>query len=196
MLSPRSTEVIARIDGASRGNPGPAAYGVVIETVEGARLASLSKFLGRATNNVAEYQALLAALDYALEHNHRRLRVKCDSELLARQIEGSYKVKSLDLKPLHDRARQMLSQFEAFSIAHVPREQNREADGLANRALDSAAGGTGLGPTPAVRQLEPTGRWQASATYHQGTLQLDRKLPLAEGESVELEVRRRKTPER
>ncbi len=133
-----SGDLIAHIDGASRGNPGPAAYAVLMETADGDRLTCFSKYLGRATNNVAEYQALLAALDYALEHHYPRLRVLTDSELMARQVEGSYKVKSTDLKPLHEQARRMIVKLEAFSIRNVPREENREADRLANEALDAA----------------------------------------------------------
>lgn len=138
-MPPSSGDLVAHVDGASRGNPGPAAYAVVLAS-NGAQVASLSKFLGRTTNNFAEYQGLLAALAYALEQGHRRLRVFTDSELMARQINGVYKVKHPDLKPLYDEARRRISQLEAFSIAHVPREQNRDADRLANRALDEARG--------------------------------------------------------
>ena len=101
----KSPEVIAHIDGASRGNPGPAAYGVVMESADGSRLAGFSGYLGKATNNVAEYQALLAALEYALSNHYLRVHVQTDSELLARQIEGVYKVKSPGLKPLQEQAR-------------------------------------------------------------------------------------------
>jgi ribonuclease HI len=132
-----SPEIVAHVDGGSRGNPGPAAYGVVVEAADGAPLAALSKFLGRATNNVAEYQGLLAALEYALQHHHPRLRVLTDSELMARQLEGRYKVKSPDLKPLFERARGMILRLEHFTIRHVPREQNAEADRLVNQALDA-----------------------------------------------------------
>ncbi len=137
-----SPEIVAHVDGGSRGNPGPAAYGVVIEGAGGAPVAKLSKFLGRATNNVAEYQGLLAALEYALEYHHPRLRVLTDSELMARQLEGRYKVKSRDLKPLFERARGMILRLEHFSIRHVPREKNAEADRLVNQALDAAEGKT------------------------------------------------------
>jgi probable phosphoglycerate mutase len=135
---PTSPEVIAHIDGASRGNPGPAAFGVVLETDEGARVATLSKTIGHTTNNVAEYHGLLAVLEYALEHKVARLKVLSDSELMARQIQGSYKVKSPDLKPLFERARSAIARLESFSIEHVRREHNREADKLANLALDGA----------------------------------------------------------
>ena len=184
------SEIVAHIDGGSRGNPGPAAYGVLVEDGNGAPLATLSKFLGHATNNVAEYEALLAALGYALENHHRRLRVLTDSELLARQIEGRYKVKSPDLKPLFDRARQMIQRLERFTIRHIPREQNAEADRLANQALDAAAGG---GAGPARPPAKPTpAALRASATYEKGTLKPHRQLALLEGEEVDLEIHRRK----
>ncbi|HKS97626.1 MAG TPA: GxxExxY protein [Terriglobia bacterium] len=138
MPTPRDTlPVIAYIDGGARGNPGPAAYAVVILSEDGTRLRALSKRLGHATNNFAEYQALLAALEYALDHGHVRLKVVSDSELLVRQVQGRYKVKSPDLQPLHQQARRMISRFETFSIEHVRREQNREADRLVNEALDA-----------------------------------------------------------
>jgi ribonuclease HI len=132
-----ANEWIAQIDGASRGNPGPAAAAVVITTADGRPVASFAKFLGRSTNNFAEYQALLAALQYGIQHEQRRLRVRSDSELLVRQILGSYKVRSDGLRPLHQRALKLIRAFEAFSISHVPREHNREADRLASQALDS-----------------------------------------------------------
>ena len=135
---PSEHSIVAHVDGGSRGNPGPAAYGVSIENPDGTPLASLSKSIGRATNNVAEYQGLLAALEFALQNGHTRLRVLTDSELMARQIEGRYKVKSPDLKPLFEKARQMIQRLESFSIRHVPREQNCEADRLVNQALDAA----------------------------------------------------------
>jgi ribonuclease HI len=133
-----SPEIVVHVDGGSRGNPGPAAYGVTVEDANGAPIAELSKTLGSATNNVAEYRGLLAALEFALEHRHLRLRVLTDSELMARQIEGRYKVKSPDLKPLFERARMLIQQLEHFSIRHVPREQNAGADRLVNQALDAA----------------------------------------------------------
>ena len=131
-------DLVAHIDGGSRGNPGPAAFAAVIKTPDGETVDELTGFLGRTTNNVAEYQALLAALDYALAHRCRRLRVLADSELLVHQINGVYRVKNQGLKPLHERARQLISRIESFSIQHVYREQNREADRLANRTLDAA----------------------------------------------------------
>src|ERR1700719_2155422 len=130
----------ANIDGAARGNPGPAAYGVVIRRPDGARHESLGKYIGRTTNNVAEYYALIAALDYAAAHGIKRLRVQSDSQLIVNQIKGLYKVKHPDLRPLHERAKKMAAGLEAFAIQYVPREQNREADAAANAALDNTSG--------------------------------------------------------
>jgi ribonuclease HI len=129
---------VANIDGASRGNPGPASYAVVLRDPEGKIALELAKNIGRETNNVAEYFALLAALDYAATHNIAALRVRSDSELLVRQMQGRYKVKSADLKPLHERASKLSRQLRYFTIEHVRRELNRDADALANVALDSA----------------------------------------------------------
>ncbi|HKT46633.1 MAG TPA: reverse transcriptase-like protein [Candidatus Acidoferrales bacterium] len=128
------------IDGGSRGNPGPASYGVVIRDPNGQVVTKLKKYIGRTTNNVAEYYGLIAALDYAQSHAIRALRIESDSELLVNQMLGRYKVKSADLQPLFERARKMAQAFESFRIDHVYREQNREADQLANEALDETSG--------------------------------------------------------
>jgi ribonuclease HI len=197
----KSFEVIAHIDGASRGNPGPAAYAVVMESSDGSKLAGFSGYLGRATNNFAEYQALLAALEYALSHRYLQVHVQTDSELLARQIEGVYKVKNPGLKPLREQARQMIARLESFSIQHVPREQNREADQLANQALDAAergwkrdrAEGQGglvqdVSPGSASKVAKPL---RASATFHKGILEPHGQLSLFEGEVVNLEIYRK-----
>ncbi|HXN23685.1 MAG TPA: reverse transcriptase-like protein [Candidatus Dormibacteraeota bacterium] len=136
---PRSAAYTAEIDGAARGNPGPASYGVVIHAPGGAMVAELKKYIGRGTNNVAEYYALIAALDYAAAHGIRALRIRSDSELLVRQMQGRYKVKSPDLRPLFERARKLSQALPFFSIEHVRREQNSEADALANQALDNTS---------------------------------------------------------
>jgi ribonuclease HI len=130
----------ANIDGGSRGNPGPASYGVVIRDPRGEVVARLKKYIGRTTNNVAEYYGLIAALDYAHSNSIRALRVESDSELLVKQMRGQYKVKSADLKPLYERATKMAQAIPAFRIDHVYREQNREADLLANEAMDEVSG--------------------------------------------------------
>ena len=129
----------ANIDGAARGNPGPASYGVVVRRPDGKPLESLGKYIGRHTNNVAEYYALIAALDYAAANGIKRLRVYSDSQLIVNQIKGIYKVKHPDLRPLHERAKKQAATLEAFAIQYVPREQNRDADAAANAALDNTS---------------------------------------------------------
>lgn len=181
-------EIVAHIDGGSRGNPGPAAYAVIVNTEDGTRLASLSRYLGHTTNNIAEYQGLMGALDYAIEHNYRRLKVISDSELLTRQINGQYKVRNANLKPLHERARTLIAQLDSFRIEHVRREQNREADRLVNEAMDAAAAGQKEPPLASIADSKPI---YATATYHHGTLQLNDPLPLAEGEQVEVKIDRK-----
>ena len=136
--APPAGVYVANIDGASRGNPGPASYAVVLRDPQGKIALELAKNIGRETNNVAEYFALLAALDYATSHNISALRIRSDSELLVRQMQGRYKVKSADLKPLYERAAKLARQLQYFAIEHVRRELNRDADALANVALDSA----------------------------------------------------------
>ncbi len=133
--------IIANIDGGARGNPGPAAYGVVIRNARGEVLKEWGEYLGIQTNNVAEYSGLLAALDYALKENHASVKVLSDSELLVRQMVGEYRVKNPALKTLYDRAQGLARKLQQFSIEHVLRERNREADRLVNQVLDSRAQG-------------------------------------------------------
>jgi probable phosphoglycerate mutase len=135
--------VTAYCDGGSRGNPGPAGYGVYIEGPGGEKLAELSEYLGKATNNVAEYSALLAALEWALKSGQPRLRVVADSELLVKQMLGRYKVASPDLRPLYEEAKRRVAQLEGFRIEHVLRGKNQKADRLANLAMDRGMGRTG-----------------------------------------------------
>ena len=132
--------LVANTDGGARGNPGPAGYGVVIKDQAGTKVAGLSKYLGHQTNNYAEYSALLAALEYAVEHGPKALKVISDSELLVKQIRGQYKVKNLALQELHRRAKGLIARLDWFSIEHSFREQNQEADRLANQAMDSGMG--------------------------------------------------------
>jgi ribonuclease HI len=124
------------VDGASRGNPGEAGFGVHVCTPEGSEVAGLYGYLGKATNNVAEYQALLHALRFALSRGAREVSVFSDSELLVRQLEGRYRVKNPGLQPLFREAQSLLARFDRARVSHVRREQNREADALANRAVD------------------------------------------------------------
>ena len=128
--------VFATTDGAARGNPGPAAYGVIFADAQGKVLKTLAEKIGQATNNVAEYRALIAALTYAKEQGWKALAVKTDSQLMARQIRGEYKVKHADMKPLHAQAQDLVAAFDYFRITDVPRSQTTEADALANKALD------------------------------------------------------------
>lgn len=131
---------MANTDGGARGNPGPAGYGVVIKDQDGKKVAGLSEYLGHQTNNFAEYSALLGALCYAVEHGPKALKVISDSELLVKQIRGQYKVKHPGLQELYRRAKELIAQLEWFSIEHSFREQNQEADRLANEAMDSGMG--------------------------------------------------------
>ncbi len=131
----------ANIDGGARGNPGPAAYGVIVRDAKGEIIAELSDYLGIQTNNYAEYSGLLAALDFAVREKHLSLKVLSDSELLVRQMQGRYKVKSPGLIDLYDRARALVRKLEHFSIDHVLRQYNKEADALVNQVLDSRGRG-------------------------------------------------------
>ena len=133
-------QLIAYTDGGARGNPGPAGFGVVIQDETGQKVAALSQYLGHQTNNFAEYQGLIAALEYAVEHGHKSLKVISDSELLVRQIKGIYKVKNPTLQDLYTRARQLIRQLDSFAIDHVLRGKNAEADRLANEAMDKGTG--------------------------------------------------------
>src|SRR5579875_2438228 len=129
-------EITAYCDGGARGNPGPAGFGVYITDHQGQTLAELSEFLGIRTNNFAEYSGLLAALEFALRYDHPRLRVVSDSELMVKQIKGLYKVKSPDLRPLYDEAKRRIAGLDSFRIEHVLRNKNKQADRLANEAMD------------------------------------------------------------
>lgn len=172
------------IDGGSRGNPGPAAYGVVVRDAQGASIAKLKKYIGRSTNNVAEYYGLIAALDYAQSHGIRAVRIEADSELMVKQMRGQYKVKSADLQPLYERARKMAQSFDSFRIEHVYREQNREADQLANEALDEAEGKTGDKKDASAKPEKPTapsGPRLIPARYRAGVLYLLEDMGLPDG---------------
>jgi probable phosphoglycerate mutase len=139
--------IVAYIDGGSRGNPGPAGYGVRIEDAAGNPLDEFHAAIGVATNNVAEYNGLLAALRWAIAHGQRTLHVRSDSELLVRQMRGEYRVKHPGLQPLHQQARLLASRLDVVRFEHVRRERNAEADRLANLAMDEAAAGTGRSGT-------------------------------------------------
>ena len=175
--------LIAHTDGGARGNPGPAGYGVVIHDAQGNQVAALSQYLGHQTNNFAEYQALIAALEYAVERGPKALKVISDSELMVRQIKGIYKVKEPTLRDLHARACQLIRRLDWFQIEHVLRGHNREADQLANAAMDK---GSGRNPFR-VAQPEPA---PAEAEF-QGVVR-GGKIELLEGslpEGTQVEVR-------
>ena len=202
---------VAYVDGASRGNPGPASYAAILRGPDGATRFAAGKYIGRATNNVAEYYGLITALDYAAAHGIERLLVRSDSELLVRQMQGRYKVKSADLRPLHERARKLAHGFAYFAIEHVPREQNREADELANSALDRTGSGSGgnvdasFGAKPDAKRGEkasarggatqmPGGERPIRARYSGGALHPLEGLNLSEDEIVEISIRRPRNP--
>jgi ribonuclease HI len=150
--STKSGWISAHCDGGARGNPGPAGYGALIVDQDGGVLAELSEFLGIRTNNYAEYSGLLGCLQYALDHHYSRLRVVSDSELMVKQIQGKYQVKSPDLKPLYEEAKRRIAQLEGFEISHALRHKNKDADRLANEAMDR---GMHRGPANDVRQAAP-----------------------------------------
>ena len=146
---PSSKEyLVAFIDGGARGNPGPAGYGVHIEDQGGKKIAELSEYLGHQTNNFAEYSGLVAALEYAIEHQHKALKVFSDSELMVKQILGQYKVKSESLAPIYREAKDLIRKLDRFSITHVLRAKNKDADRLANLAMDRGTGRASAEPLP------------------------------------------------
>ena len=180
---------LANVDGAARGNPGPASYGVVIRKPDGTVLESLGKRLGTQTNNVAEYHGLIAALDYAETHGIRRLRIRSDSLLLVQQMKGHYKVKNPGLKPLHERAQRMSRALEFFAIEHVPRELNSEADALANAALDGGVGVEKSETRNSKFETRPAGA-RVRARFSGGALHPREAVALEEGDEVEITIRK------
>lgn len=137
-MSTPSTRLVVHVDGGARGNPGPAAIGVVVSTPEGEVLDEVAERIGTATNNVAEYHALLRGLERAAANGAREVEVINDSELVARQLTGIYKVKHPSMRPLFQEARAALRGFDAWKIRSVPRAENARADALVNQALDAA----------------------------------------------------------
>ena len=152
----KSVWINAHCDGGARGNPGPAGYGALIQDDRGTVLAELSEFLGIRTNNYAEYSGLLGCLQYALDHHHPRLRVVSDSELMVKQIQGKYKVNSPDLKPLWQEARNRIARLDAFEISHALRHKNKDADRLANEAMDRGMKRPHIVGQPAPAPLKAT----------------------------------------
>jgi ribonuclease HI len=131
------SRLTVNVDGGARGNPGPAAIGAVLSDGNGEVVAERSETIGRATNNVAEYKALLAGIELAAENGATELEIRGDSQLVVRQVEGRYKVKDATMRELHAEVKKALQAFESWSISHVRREQNAEADRLVNQALDA-----------------------------------------------------------
>ena len=134
-----SLRLIGYADGASRGNPGPAAYGGVLYGADGGELQALAAAIGRGTNNEAEYRGAIAVVEAALALGASDLELRLDSELVVRQLEGRYKVRNARLQPLYQRLTRAVDRLDAFQVRHVPRERNRRADELANAALDGRA---------------------------------------------------------
>ena len=131
----KANRVVICVDGASRGNPGLAAIGATIKDEQGRLIARISQGIGRTTNNQAEYRAVIAALEEAIRLGAGQVELNSDSELVVKQIKGEYRVKKAALKPLYQRVKQLQSGLESFTINHIPRQQNKEADRLANMAL-------------------------------------------------------------
>ena len=130
--------LVIYIDGGARGNPGPAGVGVVIRDSSGKKIKDISKYIGETTNNIAEYNALLYGLEEALILKADEIKINLDSELVAKQLAGEYRVKDANIKPLFERAVSMLKSFKSFEINHIDRSENKEADRLVNKAVNLA----------------------------------------------------------
>jgi ribonuclease HI len=182
---PPDDYLIAHIDGGARGNPGPAGYGVAITNQLGHRVAGLSEYLGHQTNNFAEYSGLLAALQYAIKHGPKALKIVSDSELMVKQIRGEYKVKNLALQELYAKAKQLIAQLEWFTIGHVLREGNQEADRLANEAMDKGMGRRSAATaSPAIDQTK-----EYEGVVRGGVIKLD-GAPLPDGTRVQIRIKK------
>ena len=142
-MSETAPQWLLMVDGAARGNPGEAGCGAAIYDENGTVVKELSRYLGRATNNVAEYEGLLMGLEALLQLGQKDIVVQSDSELMVRQLNGEYRVKDAKLKTLFDRAQHLLRQFRSYRILHVRREMNKLADRLANLGIDQAKKGAG-----------------------------------------------------
>jgi ribonuclease HI len=182
---PPAHYLVAHSDGGARGNPGPAGYGVVIKDETGKKVATLSEYLGHQTNNFAEYQGLIAALEYALEHGPKALKVISDSELLVRQMKGIYKVKNATLQDLHARAKELIARLDWFSIGHALREHNQEADRLANEAMDRGMGKNPIRLEAALPQSSPQ---EFEGIVRHGKIELT-KGSLPDGTRVQVRVK-------
>ena len=188
--NPPEHYLVAFSDGGARGNPGPSGYGVLVQDEAGRKVAALSEYLGHQTNNFAEYQGLIAALEYAVGNGHKALKVISDSELLVRQIKGIYKVNNAALRDLHGRAKELIAHLDWFSIGHVLRGHNEEADRLANAAMDRGMGRVARAPSPAA----PSGnvadqRQEFNGIVREGKIEL-LEGKLAEGTQVQVRVKK------
>jgi ribonuclease HI len=161
----------AHCDGGSRGNPGPAGYGAVIEDPQGRVVARLSQFLGPQTNNFAEYKGLLAVLAWASANSARQLRVVSDSELMVKQMKGQYKVASPVLRPLWEEAKRLARELDRFEIRHTLRGGNQEADRLANEAMDKGMGLSAVQPSASAKPI-PVNKLHSPAAKSAGTQQV------------------------
>src|ERR1700746_993098 len=187
--NPPAQYLIAHSDGGARGNPGPAGYGVVMQDESGRKVAALSEYLGHQTNNFAEYQGLIAALEYAIKHGPKALKVISDSELLVRQIKGVYKVKNATLQDLHARAKDLIAKLEWFSIGHALRENNQEADRLANDAMDKGMRRGARSSPPTQNMAQPLPALEFEGVVRDGKVELvNGKLP--EGTRVQVRVKK------
>ena len=148
--------ITLQFDGGSRGNPGPAGIGVVLQAADGTPVVTLGRYIGRATNNVAEYRALITGLEEARKLGVKNLLVRGDSELIVKQMRGEYRVKNADLRKLYDQAQDLLHQFDQAKIEHNDRDKNELADRLANLAMDRKADVTDVdGPAGAANPPSP-----------------------------------------
>src|SRR5579859_2710622 len=193
--NPPEHYLIAHSDGGARGNPGPAGYGVVIKDESGRKVAALSEYLGHQTNNFAEYQGLIAALEYAAQNGPKALKLISDSELLVRQIKGIYKVKNATLQDLHGRAKELIAKLDWFSIRHALRKRNQEADDLANQAMDKGLGRSisadraARAPSPVSSSATMPLQQEFEGIVRNGVIELvSGKLP--EGARVQLRVKK------
>lgn len=187
--NPPEHYLIAHSDGGARGNPGPAGYGVVVQDESGRKVAALSEYLGHQTNNFAEYQGLIAALEYAIKHGPKALKVISDSELLVRQIKGIYKVKNATLQELHGRAKELIGQLDWFSIGHALRAQNQEADRLANDAMDKGMGRSAPHVAASAARSSNQPQQEFEGVVRNGTVELSNGA-LPEGTRVQVRVKK------
>jgi ribonuclease HI len=188
--NPPEHYLVAHSDGGARGNPGPAGYGVVIKDETGAKVAALSEYLGHQTNNFAEYQGLIGALEYAIEHGPKALKLISDSELLVKQIKGIYKVKNATLQDLHGRAKELIAHLDWFSIGHALREHNQEADRLANEAMDKGMGRSSrVGDSPARPSSQAPSQQEFEGVVRNGRVELSNGT-LPDGTRVQVRVKK------